>query len=69
MNIIWVSPTLFKNLYPRLGGMHLFMSFVGAVGALMSNTGLENILSSKFAGVPKILNGKKFPQTVHALRL
>ena len=45
------------------------MSFVGAVGALMSNTGLEDILSSTFAGVPKLLNGKKFPQNKRALQL
>lgn len=48
-----------ENFYPRLGGMHLLISSVGAVGALMSNTGLEDILSSTFARVPKLLNGKK----------
>ena len=35
----------------RLGGMHTLMSFVGAVGSLMSDSGLESIMESAFAGV------------------
>jgi hypothetical protein len=54
---------------PRLGGMHMLMSFVGAVGTLMRGSGLEEILKSTFAGVPKLLTGKKFPQNVRALRI
>ena len=45
------------------------MSFVGAIGSLMGGSGLSEILSSTFAGVPKMLSGKKFPQDVRAMRL
>jgi len=45
------------------------MSYVGSVGTLMVETGLDVILSAAFGGVAKILSGKKYPQNVRALRL
>ena len=45
----------------RLGGMHWLMSFVGCIGHLMENTGLQEVL--------KMLSGKMFPNNVRALRL
>ena len=47
----------------------MLISFVGAIGTLMDGSGLEEILKSAFAGVPKMLIGKKFPQNVRALRI
>ena len=38
--------------------MHMLMSFIGAVGNLMAETGLSDIMSSAFAGVHKMLTGK-----------
>jgi len=35
VEIQWAYPHLFPHLVPRLGGMHMLMSFVGAVGALI----------------------------------
>ena len=69
VNVTWVYPRLFTNFVPRLGGMHFIMSFFGAVGTLMSNTGLTEIMQTTFGGVPKMLSGKKFPQNVRALRM
>ena len=51
---MWVHPDLFSNFIPRLGGMHMLMSFIGAVGTLMANTGLEEILQSPFGGITKM---------------
>ena len=45
------------------------MSFVGSVGVLMANSGLDEILKSAFGGVEHMLSGKKFPQNVRALHL
>ena len=45
------------------------MNFIGAVGNLMAETGLAEILASEFAGVKKMLTGKKFPMCMHALRM
>ena len=45
------------------------MSFIGSVGALMANTGLEEVLKAAFGGVSHMLSGKKFPQNARALRL
>ena len=35
----------------------------------MAGTGLEGIMQSTFAGVPKLPSGKKFPQNIRALRM
>ena len=69
VNILSHELNLFPKFIPRLGGMHTIMSFVGAIGSLMAGSGLENILETTFAGVPKLLSGKKFPQNVRALRI
>lgn len=39
VNIKWEVPEKFKNLIPRLGEMHLLMSFIGCCGPLMANAG------------------------------
>ena len=62
VNVMWVYPTLFSEFIPRLGGMHTLMSFVGSVGMLMANGGLEDIMKEAFAGVPRKLKGKTFSQ-------
>ena len=49
--------------------MHTLMSFIGAVGTLMCNSGLEEILQSAFGGVQKNAVRKKVPQNVRALRM
>ena len=69
VNMTWWYPERFRNFIPRLGGMHTLMNFVGAVGILMADSGLENILQTAFGGVAHMLSGKKFPQNVRALRL
>ena len=59
-----------RNVFiPRLGGMHLLMSFVGSVGTLMAGSGLEEVLKSAFGGVSRMLTGKTFPQNIRALRM
>ena len=45
------------------------MNFVGSVGTLMANSGVEEILQKRFAGVQKLLVGKNYPSNVCALRL
>ena len=67
--IIWLDQDVFSNFVLRLGGMHGLMSFVRAIGTPIAGSGLEEILKSTFAGVPKMLTGKKFPQNVRALRI
>ena len=44
-----------------LGDMHWLMSFVGCIGVLMENSGIVPWLECAFAGVSKMLKGKKFP--------
>ena len=59
--IKWAYQGRFDKVIPRLGGMHFLMSFVGSVGNLMVNTGLDEILKSAFGSVEKMLSGKKLP--------
>ncbi len=66
---VWAEPTLFSNIYPRLGGMHSIMSFCGCIGKLMVDSGLSELLKHAFGGVEKMLTGKKYPQNVRAFRL
>ena len=69
VHITWQHSDMFPKFLPRLGGMHMLMSFVGAVGCLMSGSGLDEVLQSAFARVKKLLSRKKFPQNVRALYL
>ena len=69
MDIIWNDPSRWTYFYPRIGGMHWLMSFVGSVGKLMKNSGLDMLMKTAFAGVKKVLTGKKFPMNVRALRI
>ena len=69
IDIIWDDPVRWNNFYPRIGGMHWLMSFVGSVGKLMKNSGLDLLMKSAFAGVEKMLLGKKYPMNVRALRI
>ena len=39
--VLWNQPSLALDFVLRLGGMHLLMSFVGSVGTLMANSGLD----------------------------
>ena len=59
VDIMWVYTKQFVNFIPRLGGMHTLMSFVGAVGNLMADKGLESIMEVAFGGVAKMPSGKK----------
>ena len=69
VDVKWSYPNDFSDVILRLGGMHMLISFVGAVGSIMAGSGLSEILSSTFAGVSKMLTDKKFPQNVRAMRL
>ena len=69
VNIVWAYLEQFGDVILRLGGMHMLMSFIGSVGALMADSELSGILEPTFGGVSKMLSGKKIPQNMRALRL
>ena len=58
VHITWVDKEKFQKFIPRLGDRHMLMSFVAAVGYLIGGSGIEEIISSAFVGVPKLLTGK-----------
>ena len=71
VEIQWALPDVFPPFafFVRLGGMHMLMSFIGAIGNLITETGLTDVMSTVFAGVHKMLLGKKFPMCMRALRM
>ena len=69
VQIQWNEPERFNDMIIRLGGMHMFMSFLGSIGSLMKGTGLEQIMATVFGGVKKMLDGKKYPDNFRALRI
>ena len=69
VDIIFNDPEKFKPIVPILGGMHYLGAFVRAIGNLAGSLGLTALLSSTFSSVESMLEGKKYPQNVRALRI
>ena len=67
VDIFFANPDLITKMI--LGFMHVLMDFVSCIGTLMAVSGLKNILCGTFGSVDKMLEGKKYPQNIRALRL
>ena len=67
LHIMWDDPESFSDFIPRLGGMHFLTNLIGCIGGLAADSGCAEVLSAAFAGVPKLLSGKKYPQNFRAL--
>lgn len=65
---IVANDTLLKNVVVRLGGFHLLMSFMGAMGTIMDGSGLKELFSTIYAtnSVDKILTGHAYARAVRA---
>ena len=57
-----------KNVTSRLGGFHLTKNFLGAIGKIMADSELEEILASIYAEncVPKIMDGTAYSRAIRA---
>lgn len=55
-----------SRFFIRLGGFHLLMSFMGAIGFIMAGSGLKELLCTIFAcnSVDKILSGHAFARGI-----
>ena len=69
VDITFHQPEMLTNIVAILGGMHFLMDFVSCIGTLMAESGIKEILSTAFGSVEKMLQGKKYPHNVRALRL
>ena len=56
----------FGNVAVRLGGFHLLMSFMGAMGTIMAGSGLKQLFCEVFASnrVDKIFSGHAYARAV-----
>ncbi|KAG1690318.1 KH domain-containing protein 3 [Nymphon striatum] len=66
--IIAASPELKTCLVTRLGGFHLIMSYMGAIGYNMDGSGLDVLWQTVYAGatVQHMLNGHAYARALHA---
>lgn len=57
-----------KNVVVRLGGFHLLMSFTGAIGYILSESGIEDLWSTVYAAdsVKKMLTGHAYARALRA---
>lgn len=57
-----------KKIIIRLGGFHLLMSFLGAIGYIMQGSGMKEVLSKIYApkSLEKMLNGVAYARAVRA---
>ena len=69
LQIVWDDPDKYSKFVLGLGGMHLLMSFIGSMGSLLEDTGIEDIFNEVFSGSKKIMTGKKFPECIKAFRM
>ncbi len=66
--IIAASPELKTCLVARLGGFHLIMSYMGAIGYIMGGSGLDALWQTVYAGatVQHMLNGHAYARALRA---
>lgn len=59
---------LLPNVVVRLGGFHLLMSYLGAIGYVMSGSGIEELWATVYAAdsVKKMLTGHAFSRSMRA---
>ena len=63
-------PDKYRQVIIRMGGFHVAMNFLGAIGHLMNETGLKDILTEATVCQPgtakKIFGGKDYYAMIHA---
>ena len=57
-----------QNVVIRLGGFHLVMSFMGAIGFIMQGSGLSDLFNTIYAAISteKIMTGHAYAKAVRA---
>lgn len=67
-SIVSSSNKVFDNVVIRLGGFHMLMSFLGAVGNIMNGSGMHELRSLAYASasIKKMMNGHAYARAVRA---
>ena len=73
MELKWSNPNFQNNLIPRLGGLHVSMNFLKAIGDHMNSSGLVEVwVESGLLGqgtVERVLAGKAYNKAMRAHKL
>ena len=69
----WRNPNELDNLFNRLGGFHRATNFMGDIGTIMENSGLDDVFVESgihgLAIVAKIFRGKAYNNGIRAYKL
>ena len=67
-DIVYACDSLKKKVFPRLGGFHFLMSFMGSIGNIMSGSGLEELWKSVYASetTPHMMSGHAYSRALRA---
>ena len=69
LHVNWENQTQLSNTHMLFGGIHILMTYCGSEGTLMAGTGTQEILSTAFGGVMKMLTGKNYTRSVRVFRM
>ena len=64
---IWLANRVrFNQIFPRLGGFHKLMSFMGGIGFIMKGSGLEELFTEVYASntVEHMMSGKAYARAL-----
>ena len=67
--ILFYQPALLSYIVALIGRMHMLMDFISALGTLLKASGLYEILKGTFGSIDQMMEGKKCPHNVRALRM
>lgn len=58
-----------RNVIVRLGGFHLLMSFLGSIGYVMSESGLQDLFKTIYAenSIEKMMTGHTYSELIFCL--
>ncbi len=55
--VCWNQPNQIQNVIAHPGGMHIIQSFIGCIGKLMKNSGLEVYVAAAYGGLTGKFDG------------
>ncbi|CAH1985369.1 unnamed protein product [Acanthoscelides obtectus] len=63
-----IAKLMLPDVFVRLGGFHMLMSFLGAIGIIMGGSGLESIWELAYASesIKKMMDGHNYSRAVRA---
>jgi len=72
-NVMWNNPECYKKVFIHLGAFHIICCYLGAVGKLMTGSGLEEIILESgicsSGSIEQVLSGKHYNRSLRVHQL